>query len=127
MKTQAVLEVLEAAEVNVRLLHIPPAGVAGGSISIMIPEDQKESAVEHLTRGLPEHGFELDGDLGTVSIIGQGLCSKPGIAGRVLSSLESLGIAPEMVSTSGITMTILMEKGRIADAVRRLHTDLALS
>jgi len=127
VKTQAVLEALEAAGVNVRLLHIPPAGVAGGAFSIMIPADQREAAAEHLSRTFPGRRFELDEGLGTVSIVGQGICSKPGIAGRVLASLESAGIDPEMVSTSGVTMTILMEKGRIVETVRKLHTDLALS
>ena len=93
----------------------------------MIPQDPKESAVEHLAKGFPGREFEMDESLGMVSIIGQGLCSKPGIAGRVLTSLESLGIGAEMVSTSGITMTILMEKDQVVNAVRRLHADLGLS
>ena len=127
VKTQAVLEVLEAAGVNVRFLHIPPAAVPGGAVSVVIPEDQKQSAVEHLVKGFAGRRFELDENLGMVSIIGQGLCSKPGIAGRVLASLESLGVEPEMVSTSGVTMTILMERDRVVDTVRKLHSDLGLS
>jgi len=124
VKTQAVLEILEAAEANVRFLHIPPVAVPGESVSIMIPQDKKESAVEHLAKGFPGREFEMDENLGMVSIIGQGLCSKPGIAGRVLETLDSIGIRPEMVSTSGTTMTVLMEKGQVVRAVKQLHTDL---
>ena len=126
-KTQVVLETLEGAEVNIRLLHIPPVGPPGGAVSVIIPEDQKETAVEHLTRTLPPRGFELDEGIGMVSIVGPGLCSKPGIAGRVLASLDSMGISPEMVSTSGVTLTILMEKGQVVKAVRKLHSDLGLA
>jgi aspartate kinase len=126
VKPQEILEVLEDAEVNVRFLHIPPADVPGESASIMIPADQKGSAVEHLSKRFPDSGLELDETLGTISIVGPGLCSKPGIAGRVLASLESLGIDPRIVSTSGITMTIIVEKEQILKAVRRLHSDLAL-
>jgi len=126
VKTQAVLAVLERAEVNVRFLHIPPAAAAGGSVSVMIPGDQKESALEHLERELPAGGFELDENLGMVSIVGQGICSRPGIAGRVLAALDSVGARPEMISTTGITMTMLLDKGEVVAAVRKLHTDLGL-
>jgi aspartate kinase len=123
-KTEAVLRALEAAEVNVRFLHIPAAAVSSGFVSVMIPEDQKEAALEHLEPDIQGHGFDVDERLGIVAIVGQGLCSKPGMAGRVLASLESLGIKPDLISTSGITMTMLLEKGDVLDAVRRLHTDL---
>jgi aspartate kinase len=126
-KTQAVLSALEGAEVNVRFLHIPSAAVAGGSVSIMIPEDQTQAAREGLEKGLPGQGLEMDEHLGMVAVVGQGLCSRPGIAGRVLASLDAIGVEPELVSTSGITMTMLVEKALVIKTVRRLHTDLGLS
>ncbi len=125
--TQAVLAVLEGAEVNIRFLHMPPAAPAGGVVSVMVPEDQKESALNDLEREFPGHGFEVDERLGMVSIVGQGLCSKPAIAGRVLASLDSIGAKPEMISTSGITMTILLDKGKVVAAVKQLHSDLGLA
>ena len=68
----------------------------------------------------------VDERLGMLSVIGPGLCSRPSITGRVLASLDSMGVKPETVSTSGITMTVLLDRDRVAEAVKRLHSDLGL-
>lgn len=122
---QELLGILEGAGVNVRFLCIPPAGTAG-AVSVMLPAEQRETALESLERGLTGDGFEADEKMGIVSVVGQGLCNKPGIARLVLAVLDSMGIAPEMISTSGITMTILLAKDRVIEAVRRLHSELGL-
>jgi aspartokinase len=93
----------------------------------LIPEDQKDTALEHLEQELPDRAFDVDEGLGMVSIIGPGLCSRPGITRQVLAALDSIEAKPETVSTSGITMTILLDKGQVLKAVRRLHSDLGLA
>jgi aspartate kinase len=123
-RARALLAALEGAEVNIRFIHIPPPGTSGGTVSVMIPDDQKEAALEHLKREVPKRDFRVDERLGMVAVVGQGLCSKPGMAGRVLASLDSAGIKPELISTSGMTMTILVEKSDVVQAVKRLHADL---
>jgi aspartokinase len=41
-----------------------------------------------------------------------------------LAALVSLGVRPEVISSSGITRTILLDKGQVVAAVKKLHADL---
>jgi aspartate kinase len=125
-RAQAVLASLEAAGVNVRFLSVPRAAGSGDEVCVLIPRDQKQTAVEELEQNLEDEGFTIDENLGIVSIVGQGLCNRPGMARTVLASLDAVGVRPEMVSTSGITMSILLDKAKAIDAVRKLHSDLGL-
>jgi aspartate kinase len=126
-QAQHVLGILDAAGINVRFLCIPPSAAKEGLVSVMIPAEQKDAALESLERSQLERGPQIDEKLGIVSIVGQGLCHKPGIARRVLESLDSIGAKPEIISTSGITMTILLAKDEVAEAVNKLHSDLGLA
>jgi aspartate kinase len=121
--TRQMLSTLEGAGVNIRFLCIPPGG---GTASVMIPSDQKEAALEALRRDSPDEPFEFDETCGIISIVGQGLCSKAGMARLVLEALAAVGARPELLSTSGITMTIVMAKDQVLPAVRKLHTELGL-
>jgi aspartate kinase len=123
---ELVLGALEEADIGVRFLNISPAGAGRGSVSVMIPHDQKESALSRISERIPGTDFETDEGVATISIVGHGLCSKPGIAKKILASLGSLGLRPEVISASGITMTVAVSQAEAARAIRRLHEDLGL-
>jgi aspartate kinase len=122
----SMLEALEAADINVRFLTITATSEGKDGISLMIEPDQVGAAKVCISGIVPDETVSVDENLGTISVVGHGLCGRPGIAKRVLASLASLDIRPILVSTSGITMTIVLNKERVEDAVRRLHTDLGL-
>jgi len=65
-------------------------------------------------------------DLGTVSIVGTGMASAPGYAARMFRTLFEHGINIDMISTSDIRITCVVEAGQVADAVRALHTAFEL-
>ena len=58
---------------------------------------------------------------GKVSIIGTGMQNTPGYAARMFSALSEAGINIQIISTSEIRITCIIEKGRVIDAVRALH------
>jgi aspartate kinase len=120
------LEALETADINVRFLTITPTSGGKDGISLMIQPDQVSTARKCISGMVADDAVSVDENLGTISVVGHGLCGRPGIAKRILASLASLGVRPELVSTSGITMTIVMDQARVEDAVKRLHTDLGL-
>jgi aspartate kinase len=60
-------------------------------------------------------------DVGTVSIIGNGMASAPGYAARMFRTLFEHGVNIQMISTSDIRITCVVESARVADAVRALH------
>ncbi len=118
------LAALDEAEVTVKLLRVPAGPGRSGQLSVMIPEEQSKQALAILSSEAAGIETRVDDTLATVSIIGHGLCSKPGIARKVLASLNSAGVTPLSITTSGITMTILMKRSETLDAVKKLHSDL---
>jgi aspartate kinase len=93
---------------------------------VMIPSDAADAARACLARDLAQDAFTVDDDVATVSVVGHGLTGVPGISRRILGSLVSLGIDPDAVSSSGLSMTIVLPKARVTEVVRRLHVDLGL-
>lgn len=118
------LAALDKAEVIVKLMSVPPGHGKSGHLSVMIPEGQKKQALAVLASDAADLGVDVDDTLATVSIVGHGLCSKPGIARKVLESLRSAGVTPVSITTSGITLTILMKRSEALEAVKKLHSDL---
>jgi aspartate kinase len=120
------LEILQEGEVTVRFLTVCPATAAPGSISVVVPQDQAESASRRLREAMPRLETAVDTGIATVSVVGQGLASKPGIARQIFATLAALGIEPDLVSTSGMTLTLALDEARLAETVRQLHEDLGL-
>jgi aspartate kinase len=59
--------------------------------------------------------------MGKVSIIGSGMLNTPGYAARMFSTLSAQGINIQLISTSEIRITVIIEEARVKDAVRALH------
>ena len=62
-----------------------------------------------------------DDHLAKVSIVGAGMTSAPGYASRMFKTLFDAGINIEMITTSEIRITCIIDESRVADAVRALH------
>ena len=65
-------------------------------------------------------------DMAKVSIVGTGIQSHPGYAARMFGAMSDAGINIDMISTSEIRITVLIEKGRVNDAVQALHRTFEL-
>jgi aspartate kinase len=65
-------------------------------------------------------------DLGKVSVIGAGMKTHPGVASRTFSTLAELGTQPEIVTTSPIKIACFVDRDRVEDAVRALHSAFEL-
>jgi aspartate kinase len=59
--------------------------------------------------------------MGTVSIIGAGMRSHPGVAAKVFLTLGDQRINIEMISTSPIKISCVVREDDVATAVRELH------
>ncbi len=62
-----------------------------------------------------------DEHLGNVSIVGTGMQNAPGYASRMFRALFEAGINIEMITTSQIRITCIVDESRVQDAVRALH------
>jgi aspartate kinase len=61
-----------------------------------------------------------------VSIVGAGMVSNPGVAATMFRVISGLGISINMVSTSEIKMSCIIESSRLAEVVKALHTAYGL-
>jgi aspartate kinase len=62
-----------------------------------------------------------DAKLGKVSIVGTGMQNTPGYASRMFTALSKEGINIQLITTSEIRITCIIEEARVKDAVRALH------
>jgi aspartate kinase len=67
-----------------------------------------------------------DTHLAKVSIVGAGMTSAAGYAGRMFRTLFEAGINIELITTSEIRITCLIDEKQVKDAVRALHKAFAL-
>jgi aspartate kinase len=66
-------------------------------------------------------GIETDERIGKVSIVGAGMRSHPGVAAKVFQTLGGEDINIEMISTSPIKISCVINADQVPDAVRALH------
>ena len=62
-----------------------------------------------------------DSKLGKVSIIGTGMQNIPGFASRMFTALAAKGVNIQLITTSEIRITCIIDADRVRDAVRALH------
>ena len=62
-----------------------------------------------------------DAKLGKVSIVGTGMQNSPGYASKMFSALSKAGINIQLISTSEIRITCIIEESKVKEAVQALH------
>jgi aspartate kinase len=62
-----------------------------------------------------------DSKLGKVSIIGTGMQNTPGYAAKMFSTLSEKGINIQLITTSEIRITCIIDEARVKEAVKALH------
>jgi aspartate kinase len=123
-----IFDIVASANVNVDTI-IQNVVHGGAELSFSVPADDVPATRSALESTRPELGaFEVEEnhDLGKVSLIGAGMRSHPGVAATMFRTLADLGINIQMISTSPIKISCMIERARIADAVRSLHAAFAL-
>ena len=77
--------------------------------------------VEPIARSVGARECVGDSRLGKVSIIGTGMQNAPGYAARMFSALSEENINIQLITTSEIRITCIIDESRVEDAVRALH------
>jgi aspartate kinase len=85
-----------------------------------------EKLMPSICEGVGADGYIADAELAKVSIVGVGIQTAPGYAARMFRTLFDNNINIEMISTSEIRLTCLVQEGRVEDAVRALHAAFEL-
>jgi aspartate kinase len=77
--------------------------------------------VEPIARSIGARQCVSDAKLGKVSIIGTGMQNTPGFAAGMFDALSQQGINIQLITTSEIRITCIIDEAKVKDAVRALH------
>lgn len=120
----AIFEPLAEAKVSVDTI-VQNASVEGTTdLTFTVARDDLPKAlkvVEPTAKAVGAKGCVSDAELGKVSIVGTGMQNTPGYAARMFRALCDAGINIELITTSEIRITCIVNKTKVADAVRALH------
>ncbi len=123
-----VFDAAAAEHVNVdTIIQNVVHGVA--ELSFSVPADDvtaTRAAIAVAEAELGAMDVEENHDLGKVSLIGAGMRSHPGVAAKMFRTLADLGINLEMISTSPIKISCMIDRTEIPRAVRALHAAFEL-
>ena len=89
-----------------------------------VPED--ESVLDDVAREFEGGTISQESDIAKVSLVGAGMKSSPGIAATMFETLANEGINIQMISTSTIRISVIVDAAQCDQAVQRLHTAFGL-
>jgi aspartate kinase len=118
-----VFSALADANVNVDMIiqNEPVSDDHKADLSFTVASDDLRSATDVLGPLEVGDGIETDPQVGKVSIVGAGMRSHPGVAAKVFSTLGEKGINIEMISTSPIKISCVIDADQVPAAVKAIH------
>ena len=112
---------LSKNEINVDMI-IQNIGRNGTThMGFTVPQNELDTAVKALKEILPNLSIESDNNIVKVSIVGVGMKSHSGVAAKAFSTLADNGINIQMISTSEIKISMIVDAKYAELAVRILH------
>ncbi|UGQ58034.1 aspartate kinase [Rhodococcus pyridinivorans] len=119
------------AEINIDMVlqNISKVETGKTDITFTCPKSDGPRAVELLTKQQGDIGFTqvlFDDHIGKVSLVGAGMKSHPGVTAKFCEALADAGINIDLISTSEIRISVLVDDNELDDAVRALHAAFEL-
>ncbi|WP_159942632.1 MULTISPECIES: aspartate kinase [unclassified Nocardiopsis] len=126
-----IFRALAEAEINIDMIvqNVSAVSTSRTDISFTVPKDFGKEAVAALKKVQEKVGFEslrYDDKIGKVSLIGAGMRSYPGVTARFFDAIAASGTNVEMISTSEIRISVIVEEDQIDAAVRAAHSEFKL-
>jgi aspartate kinase len=126
----AIFGALADANVNVDMIVQASARAEGRQNIVFTAPDRDADLVRRTLDGRRgEIGFErldVDRNVAKVSVVGVGMRSHAGVAKTMFTALSAKGINIQVISTSEIKISVLIDASYTELAVRALHTAYAL-
>jgi aspartate kinase len=122
----AIFRALADAQINIDMIvqNVSAAATALTDISFTLPRADGQTAMTALARLKDAIGFErlqYDDSVGKVSIVGAGMRSSPGITATFFQALADAGVNIEMISTSEIRISVVVNENQVDAAVEAAH------
>ncbi len=117
---------IAVAGINIDMIvqNISAAATGLTDISFTLPRDDGEAALAALRAVQQEIRFEsllYDDRIGKVSLVGAGMRSHPGVTATFFGALAEAGVNIEMISTSEIRISVVVDENEVDAAVTATH------
>jgi aspartate kinase len=121
-----IFRAIATAGINIDMIvqNISAAATGLTDISFTLPRADGEAALAALRAVQQEIGFEsllYDDRIGKVSLVGAGMRSHPGVTATFFGALAEAGVNIEMISTSEIRISVVVDENEVDAAVTATH------
>jgi aspartate kinase len=121
-----IFRVIATAGINIDMIvqNVSAAATGRTDISFTLPREDGQAAVTSLGQLQAEVGFEsilYDDRIGKISLIGAGMRSHPGVSATFFGALAEAGVNIEMISTSEIRISVIVDESDVPVAVAAAH------
>jgi len=125
----SLFEPLAQANVNVDMIVQNTSTDGTTDISFTVPKADMKVAigiVESVAKQIGAAGIAQDDAIAKISLVGAGMKTSPGIAAKMFRVLAGAGVNIEMISTSTIRVSVVVDSASTETAMRSLHTAFGL-
>ena len=124
-----IFSALGSQGINIRLIIQSIAENGLNDISLVVAREFVKSAVEVLEKqkaSLKARDIVYHDKLAEVSIIGSGIASTAGVAARMFRALAKKNINIELISSSEVRITCVIDEKKTVEAIPALHQEFKL-
>jgi aspartate kinase len=126
-----IFRAIAAAAINIDMIvqNVSAAATGRTDISFTLPREDGHAGMAALRALQDEVGFEsllYDDRIGKVSVVGAGMRSHPGVSATFFGALAEAGVNIEMISTSEIRISVVVDENDVEMAVAAVHTAFEL-
>ena len=114
------------ASINIDMIvqNVSAAATGRTDISFTLPRADGQAAMTTLGALRDEIGFDsllYDDRIGKISLVGAGMRSNPGVSATFFGALAEAGVNIEMISTSEIRISVVVDENDVSVAVNATH------
>jgi aspartate kinase len=120
---------IAAINVNVDMIvqNVSAAGTTDVSFTTHAEELPKiEKHIGPIVAEIDAKGFAAQNGIAKLSVVGIGMRSHSGVAARMFELLGKAGVNIQMISTSEIKISVIVEESRVDEAANLLHAGFGL-
>ena len=116
--------VLAKANINVDVILQSIGRDGTKDITFTVSRDEADSAVMAIHANkerITLQDITVNKKVNKISIVGAGMMSNPGVAAKMFEALYNVGVNINMISTSEIRVTVIVDEGRADVAMNAVH------
>lgn len=122
-------DVLAKANINVDVILQSIGRDGTKDITFTVTRDEADNAVKAIhankTR-ITVQDITVNKGVSKISIVGAGMMSNPGVAAKMFEALYNVGVNINMISTSEIRVTVIVDETKAEKAMNAVHDAFAL-